>query len=366
MLSRTVRLQLTAFVVIALVGLSYISVRYVGLLRWIGSSGYTVHVDLAGGGGIFTNAEVDYRGVPVGRVGDMRLTATGIQVDLRITSSRPIPDDLKAVVADRSVIGEQYLDLQPQRSAGPYLRDGSKIAQADTTLPPSVESVLVNTDQLVASVPIASLQTVVNELYDATQDVGQQLRTLTTSTQGFFTAATQNLPQTLDLIAAGQTVLGTQQQEAAAITTFSDNLAQIGRQLVDSNGDITKVLSTAAPALDQVRGLTTQLQGSLGGLLSNLLTTSAVFLQQGNGLRQVLINLPVAVSIGGSVITPQGVNIGLVPTFFDPLPCTAGYQGTQLRTGLDTAGNPALNTGASCTAPASSGVDVRGSQNAPR
>ena len=42
----------------------------------------------------------------------------------------------------------------------------------------------------------------------------------------------------------------------------------------------------------------------------------------------MLSQLPVAVSIGGSVITPHGLNLGLVPTFFDPLPCTSGYGGT--------------------------------------
>jgi phospholipid/cholesterol/gamma-HCH transport system substrate-binding protein len=53
-------------------------------------------------------------------------------------------------------------------------------------------------------------------------------------------------------------------------------------------------------------------------------------------------------------------------TFFKPLPCTAGYGGTHYRNGLDLGTAPALNTGAACTAPASSGVGVRGSAHAPR
>ncbi|CAM5573950.1 MCE family protein OS=Streptomyces tendae OX=1932 GN=F3L20_25615 PE=4 SV=1 [Streptomyces tendae] len=53
-------------------------------------------------------------------------------------------------------------------------------------------------------------------------------------------------------------------------------------------------------------------------------------------------------------------------TFFDPLPCTAGYGATRYRNGLDLGTAPPLNTGAACTAPASTGVNVRGSANAPR
>lgn len=52
-------------------------------------------------------------------------------------------------------------------------------------------------------------------------------------------------------------------------------------------------------------------------------------------------------------------------TFFDPLPCTAGYGATRYRNGLDLGTAPPLNTGAGCTAPPSTGKNVRGAANAP-
>src|SRR5262249_4143463 len=56
---------------------------------------------------------------------------------------------------------------------------------------------------------------------------------------------------------------------------------------------------------------------------------------------------------------------GVALTFFNPLPCTAGYHGTKIRNGLATSPGPPLNTGARCTSPASSGINVRGSAHAP-
>ena len=64
------------------------------------------------------------------------------------------------------------------------------------------------------------------------------------------------------------------------------------------------------------------------------------------------------------MITNKGSQFGVALTFFDPLPCTAGYGGTTYRNGLDTTPAP-LNTAAQCTLPASSGIDVRGSAHAP-
>jgi phospholipid/cholesterol/gamma-HCH transport system substrate-binding protein len=366
MLSRATRIQLLAFVVIALLGITYVAVRYVGIARWLGASGYTVKADFAQGGGIFTNAEVDYRGVPVGRVGDLRLTASGIQVDLDITSGTHIPKDVEAVVADRSVIGEQYVDLRPRHHDGPYLEDGSVIAEHDTGLPPPIQDLLLSSDELFHSVPIASLRTTVDELYNATRGISTSLRQLITSSSAFFSTADTYLPQTIDLITTSKTVLATQNAQSATIEQYAANLALIGQQLKDSNGDISKVLAGTSASVTQVTDLFDQIHGSLHSLLSNLLTTSRVFLEQKNGVHEILSQLPVAITIGGTVTTSQGFNVGLVPTFFDPLPCTTGYGGTPVRSGLNTKGNPPVNTSAGCTAPISSGKDIRGSQNAPK
>ena len=56
--------------------------------RLLGATTYPVHVQLADSGGIFTGADVTYRGVSVGRVGPLTLTATGVDVQLDIDRER--------------------------------------------------------------------------------------------------------------------------------------------------------------------------------------------------------------------------------------------------------------------------------------
>ena len=46
-------------------------------------------MQLADSGGIFSNAEVTYRGVTIGRVGQLRLTADGVEVDLELDADAP-------------------------------------------------------------------------------------------------------------------------------------------------------------------------------------------------------------------------------------------------------------------------------------
>ncbi|MGN6607395.1 MAG: MlaD family protein, partial [Jatrophihabitans sp.] len=69
------------FLIITLVGVSYVSANYVGLTKKLfDSSGCTVKADFPDSGGIFTNAEVTYRGVTVGKVGSLRVIPNGVQV----------------------------------------------------------------------------------------------------------------------------------------------------------------------------------------------------------------------------------------------------------------------------------------------
>jgi len=129
------------FVVLSLLGVSYVGFNYVGLGDILfGPGGCTVSADFPDSGGIFTNAEVTYRGVTVGKVGQLHLAdytgpdgqqVRGVRVDLRLNScSHPaIPANAQAYVSDRSAVGEQYVNLEPTSGAGPYLAKGAVLAK---------------------------------------------------------------------------------------------------------------------------------------------------------------------------------------------------------------------------------------------
>ena len=215
MITRTTRLQLLAFALVALLGMSFVGVRYVGLDRLFLGGGYRVAAEFTDSGGIFVNAEVTYRGVAVGRVSDMRLTEDGVEVELTIDRDAPeIPADAAAAVANRSAVGEQYVDLRPVSADAPYLGDGSVIPVDRTSIPIPVEQLLQDVDSLVGSLDLDDLRTVVDELGVAFDGSGDDLARLIDNGNLLLTRAEESLPQTLQLITDGQTVLQTQADSA--------------------------------------------------------------------------------------------------------------------------------------------------------
>ena len=89
----------------------------------------------------------------------------GNDVDLDIDNSwDDIPAESLAVVGNRSAVGEQYVELQPQVDSGPYLDDRSEIAQADTRTPIATQKLLTDISDTVESVDKPSLRTTVREV----------------------------------------------------------------------------------------------------------------------------------------------------------------------------------------------------------
>lgn len=370
MRSALVRWQLVGFVVVALLGLIYVGAKYVRLDNLMGFGQYTVKTELATSGGIFTNAEVTYRGVPVGRVGDMSLTEDGIQVDLKIDNSAPeIPASARAVVANRSAIGEQYVDLQPDTDQGPFLADGSVIAVGDTTTPIPIEDVLTSADGLVKSVPVDALHTVAVELGAAFNGKGEDIQVLADSLSGLSQSGLDTLPQTLALIRNSETVLTTQSDQSSAIKQFSTDLDAVTAQLRTSDPDIRRLIDNGIPASDQIGALINEAGPSLTTDLTNLAATTKTLAPRTIALQPFLIFLPGLAAAAPTVAPGDGtVHQGLVLETNHPLSCTVGYEGTmaildemkrQNPNFDDTQQDFPLNTAASCETPLGSETGVR-------
>jgi phospholipid/cholesterol/gamma-HCH transport system substrate-binding protein len=365
-ITRTVRLQLIAFLVVTALGVGYAGFRYAGLGNLFGATTYPVQLQLAQSGGIFTGADVTYRGVSVGRVGPLTLIPDGVEARLDINrDAPPIPAGLDAAVHNLSAIGEQYVDLEPTSDGGPLLGPGSVIPISRTSTPVPIENLVVSLDDFVRSVPLDSLRTVVGQLGTAFQGTAQPLQKILDTTNAFTADAVDALPQTLALIHDGRTVLTTQNDMAGSFQSFSHDLSLLSDQLAKSDPDLRRLLVTGPDVSNEVVGLLQESGPGLSQLVADLLTVSRVAEPRQDALRQLLVTYPGVASSGYTAVPGDGTaHLGLVVNVFDPYPCTQGYEGTPHRSGSDIGPVP-LNEDAYCAEPHGSPISVRGAQNVP-
>jgi len=362
MITRFVRLQLIAFVLVSIIGILYLGGSYIRVDRMLGKGIHTVKLQLAESGGIFTNAEVSYRGVTVGRVGELRLIDDGVEVDLVMDNSGPdIPADLQALVANRSAVGEQYVDLRPNTDDGPYLDDGSVITKDRTSTPLPVETVLLNLDRLVTSVPIERLKVLINELYTAFNGTGPELQQLLDATSRFTSSANDYLPQTLSLLRDGRTVLTTVNDKSSAIQSFSRDLRLLSEQLNASDADLRNLIAVGPVVSDELSALIRDVGPGLGDLMADLLVVNTdVLLPRQENIRVPLFAYPIIAAGGYTVLPGDGTaHLTLGLNLFDPPPCRDGYDFGNARRPDQTEPRP-LNINVNCAEPLGSPIGVRG------
>jgi phospholipid/cholesterol/gamma-HCH transport system substrate-binding protein len=369
MISRATRIQLIVFAIITLLGCSYVGAKYAELDQYIVDDDYMVTANFSQSGGIFENAEVTYRGVGVGRVEDMDLSENGVDVRMEIDNdSDPIPSDVRAVVANRSAVGEQYVDLQPTSAGQPYLHDGSQIPRDRTVTPLPTTTLLTNLNELVNSVGRDNLRTVVEEMGKAFGGTGNDLGRIIDTSNSFIETADNHFDLTAQLIRDGRTVLHTQIDSDSAIRTFSKNLALLSDTLVRSDKDIRHVIDSGDTAAVVLRDFIRDNRAVLSQMFSNFVTTGEITMARLPGLEQVLVLYPYVVEGGYTVVAKDPVSglydahFGMVMTS-DPPVCTHGYESTPKRPPQDLSEIP-LNTAAHC-AEAQSQSSARGAQHAP-
>jgi phospholipid/cholesterol/gamma-HCH transport system substrate-binding protein len=328
MISLGTKVKVAIFALVSVLGIAYVGFRYVGLGEKLTGGGARVHADFATAGGIFPNAPVTYRGVPVGRVDGVRLHGGGVRVDLHLDRGTQVPKDLHAVVAQRSAVGEQYLDLRPVSDGGPYLRDGDVIPVDRTGTPLPVETLLTNLDALVRSVGPDNLAVVIDELGKAFEGNETALRQLIDASDLLLNDANQALPETLGLIRDSQPVLATQIASADAIRSWAASLAKLTATFRDADADLRKLIAAGPPAASELIALLHDLDPTIGTLLGNLVTVNGIAVRRLPGIEQTLVVFPLVVAGGFTIAPGDGTaHLGLVVNANDPPACNYAQTG---------------------------------------
>ena len=372
MITRRTKLQLLVFAIITLVGVSFVGARYARLDRAFLDQSYTVVAHFADSGGAFEGAEVSYRGVRVGQVEELVLTDDGVDILLDIDNEfDDIPADAHALVGNRSAVGEQYVELQPQSAKGPFLQDDSEIARDRTTTPIQTDTLLTHLDETVRSVDPEDMRTVTSEFGLAFNDAGQDLQTILDSSNAFITAAEENFQVTVDLIRDSNTVLHGQIDSERAFRRFARDMSAFSTTVANHDKDLRKLIEDGSLGANELRVFLEENEVELGELINNLVTTGEIVVKHLDGVEQILVLYPYVVE-GSFTVVSKSPGTGLYDAHFgmvltdNPHVCLEGYEGTDRRSPLDGSNRP-MNEAARCTAPAAK-TNARGAQNiqAPR
>ena len=176
-------------------------------------------------GDLVKNSNVQSSDVVVGKVDAIELEGWDAQVTMCINAGEKVPTNVKAVIRTTSLLGEKFVDLQPQSLTGPYLTDGAVIGLDQTGKSVELEEVFGELSTLLGTGQL------------------EKLNELTSSQAKILKGNIGNLRNVLSrLHAFTDTLNGRRGQIAASI----DNLDAVSRTILADSPVLTRFLRSFA------------------------------------------------------------------------------------------------------------------------
>jgi len=266
--------RMIALAIVVVLGVYYIAFD---IMRYrISSEPFVVTVVMPSAGGLYSGADVTYRGVQVGTVDALDVHPGQLAVKLSIDAGEHIPDNGAVEVKELSALGEQYIDLQPARRGGPVLHAGSVIPADRVVLPTPIGTTLIDLGEMLSGINTQDLVTNENFLASAFIGTGPDLRTLIVTGEQLFNALVAAQPETVNLVVDGQADLQTLQATDGDLATFSAGLASLTQELADSNASLQGLIKNSDIAESQLNPLLASDSASIQALVASLATDAQV------------------------------------------------------------------------------------------
>ena len=239
--------RMIALVVVVFLGVYYIAFDV--MQYRVTSQPFPVTVLMSSAGGLYSGADVTYRGVQVGKVTALDLGPTEVSVKLGINAGQQIPDNGPVRVKELSALGEQYLDLQPRESirTSTCTQDPSS-PPVGWSFPHQSARRWSTSTRCSRSINPQDLQTDESFLASAFVGTGPDLRTIIVTGQQLFNSLVAAQPETVNLVVDGQTDLRTLEATDGDLATFAQGLASVTGQLRDSNADVQALIRNSQQA----------------------------------------------------------------------------------------------------------------------
>jgi len=267
-LTRRVIINTIAFGVLSLV---LIVVMAFQVLPTVFGRSYSIYGIFTAAGGVATNQEVTYRGVQVGRVGEMTLTDRNVRIELIIEAGHRIPrDGTSARVLFKSAVGEQFVDLLPDHVGAPFFASGDTIPIERTSIPIQIEDLLRELDAVLRSIDPQALGSLINELGAGLSGHGEDLKNIILALDTFAQVGADRRDELAGLIGDGADIQDSFNSTREDFVRAQEAARAVLATLVARKGDVQRTLEATRDLGTEIIALLDHRKQELNQILADL------------------------------------------------------------------------------------------------
>ncbi|MCU1498287.1 MAG: MCE-family protein Mce1A [Acidimicrobiales bacterium] len=266
-------------------------------------------------------SDVKYRGVNVGKVRSVKLVDRSAQVVMQLRRDARIPRGTSATVRPKTLFGEKYVELAVVAGGedGPFVGDGDTVRAAGTG--EEVEQLVDGMDDLLRSVDIDELATLMDEMTKAAQGEGDNVARLidrgVTATDVF----RDTLDAQLRALDSFQRFARQYRDLGPSINAISGNLNELLPTFNAARADYERLLVTLRPFADHLADFIEVNEADFGKLLANGDNIVRVLTARKENISETIYGLSRYMqSLSGSISAeqlPDGSRFGYLKVFVE-------------------------------------------------
>lgn len=372
---RSMTLKLLTFVLIGTLAFVLVVVSFARIPQYLGWGRMEVALEMTDAAGLYPRANVLYRGVEVGQIREMEMTATGARATMLLDTDAEIPADATAHVGAMSAVGEMIVDLVPQEGTGgedgAVLADGDVIG-ADRVVPPtSVAETVDMLSETLDSIGPERLSSLVDEASLAVGGAGGDLSASIDAITRLSREAGADREQWAALLRRSAPLLEAQAASSPDVRQWAAAVDRTAADLAAADPQLRGVIEGAPAAAGETIMLFQELRPTWPLLLSNLVTVEQVAAVYTPSIEQILVLFPAMMDSTQSAALPNmndampAQNTFFVNSYNDPPPCITGFLPPEERRSPTELDVPETPRDLYCKVPEDSPVAVRGARNMP-
>ena len=260
--------------------------------------------------GLFVGNDVAVRGVPVGSVTAIEPRGDLVEVTLVVESDLPVPATAGAVIANRSVATDRYVELTPPSGDGEPLADGDVIPVERTRAPVEFDDLLASLETLSTGLAGERPAGALRRLLEVGADVAEGNGSLANETVRRLSEALAGLAGNREELVG--TVEGLDGLTAAladnddAVRAFIVSVSDAADLLADERADLGASIRALSDALEALARFVRRHRDDLGSSLRGLTEVTDSLLEHQDSLVEVVEVLPLTMRNIGDAIGTEG------------------------------------------------------------
>jgi phospholipid/cholesterol/gamma-HCH transport system substrate-binding protein len=242
-------------------------------------------------GDLVENANVQSSDVEIGTIKKIELNGWEAQVTMCLQEGERIPADSLAVVRTTSLLGEKFIDLQPQSDGEPYLEDGDILDLDQTDKATELEEIFAKLAGILGTGNLEQINRFTSAQATILRDHADELRDVLVDLREFTDTLANRKSQIASAVDNLDSVASTILDDAPVLQRFLESFADSSGVLADQKNSLRTLLFSLDRFTDVAVQLLTDTENNLNKQFAELRPVLRTLVANSSNLRTTLQTL---------------------------------------------------------------------------